>query len=391
MSVEEADWEPVDVPEAFDLAAHLDRARAYFSRFVVVDDPVPALVALWAASTYVFEHAPALAYLHYVSPEPGSGKTLALEVTGAISYNSIEASGISGAVLFRLISTKPCTMLLDEVDAVFGNRNPSESAEVLRQTLNAGYVPHKSIYRFNAKTNRIEAFQVYGPKALAGLKEFPGSLAHRSLIIPMRPALVTELDEREDFDLEEVGAEAKAICDGFQEWADLPSTEAALRDKALKPERLPELDARGNQIARLLLRIADLAGDHWPVTARAGLVEIIAGDFSSPRSSAGIELLTAIRDIFDRPGVCLGGKVSSKALAEALNDDRALSYGNWNNGNGISTRELGWKLQAYRIKAKTIRTGDGFPKGYEREQFEDAWKRYCMTPEEVALAETADW
>jgi hypothetical protein len=65
-------------------------------------------------------------------------------------------------------------------------------------------------------------------------------------------------------------------------------------------------------------------------------------------------------------------------MVRALNDDDQLPYGGWNDGKGLTTRELGRKLAAYEIRAKTVRLpGDALrAKGYEREQFEDAWERY---------------
>ena len=80
--------------------------------------------------------------------------------------------------------------------------------------------------------------------------------------------------------------------------------------------------------------------------------------------------------------------MSCAAVVEALNEDEELPYGGWSDGKGITTRELGRKLQPYKIKAKSVRIADSVPNGYEREQFEDAWSRYL--PENgISTATTA--
>jgi len=65
------------------------------------------------------------------------------------------------------------------------------------------------------------------------------------------------------------------------------------------------------------------------------------------------------------------------ALADALNALDESPWGGWNDQAGIRTREIGKKFAPYGIRAKSIRLDDGrTPKGYERDQFEDAWSRY---------------
>ena len=51
----------------------------------------------------------------------------------------------------------------------------------------------------------------------------------------------------------------------------------------------------------------------------------------------------------------------------------------WNDGKGISTRELGRRLKPYSIRANTVRiAGVKAGNGYRREQFLDAWGRYLQ-------------
>jgi putative DNA primase/helicase len=154
-------------------------------------------------------------------------------------------------------------------------------------------------------------------------------------------------------------------------WAD--EAQDVLLDPRLKPTKLPELDARGNEIWRILLRIADHAGGDWPERARVAALELSGGNRQHREASTAVRLLGHIRDAFD------GERMSCRSIVEALNADDQLPYGGWNDGKGINTRELGKKLAPYGVIAKTIRIGGAKAgNGYERDQFEDAWHRYLL-------------
>lgn len=354
------------------LLALLQETRAFFRRFVVVDDLQANAIALWVPHTYVYDAARATPYLNFWSPEPGSGKTTALEVLEAIVRAGQTADDLTGASMFRLIHSLKPTLLFDEVDAVFQAKKHSETTADLLKVLNSGYRAGKRIYRMGGpRMSELMEFDPYCPKATAGLKELPGTLAHRSIPIAMQPPLPT--DHYEDFDPEEIEDAAASLREGWQAWAE--GAIERLRDHALKPPKLEELDARRNEIWRILFRIADLAGGDWPESAHTAAVELSSGYRRNDEASTGIKLLAAIRDLFSDE------KMPIKKIAEQLNADEALSYGDWNDGKGINTRELGKELAPYGIHAKPIRIdGKRAGNGYEKAQFEDAWARYLLSP-----------
>jgi Protein of unknown function (DUF3631) len=360
------------VPVEWDgeLAQLLEETRAFFRRFIVVDDVQADTVALWVAHSYVFHCARATPYLYFWSPEYGSGKTTALEVLEVVTRAGLTADDLSGAALFRLIEARHPTLLLDELDGVFGKKG-SESAEDHRKLLNSGYRAGKRVFRCGGKNHtELQEFDVYCPKALAGLNEIPGTLAHRAIAISMKPP--RPQDGHVDFDSEEAEAAASYLRGSFQLWAE--AAEGDLRDPRLKPAKLPELDARRNEIWRILFRIADLAGRRWPEAARRAAIELSGGERRNTEASLGVKLLADTRVVRENVG---GDKISCHDLAAALNALEESPWGGWSDGGGIKTRELGRKLGRYGIRAKTVRMDDGkFPKGYEWEQFDDAWSRY---------------
>jgi hypothetical protein len=328
-----------------DLAQLLEEARAFFRRYIVVDELQADTVALWIAHSYVFDTARATPYLHFWSPEYGSGKTTALEVIEVLARDGLTVDDLSGAALFRLIEARHPTLLLDELDGVFGKKG-SEAAEDHRKLLNSGYRAGKRVFRCGGKNNtELQDFDVFCPKALAGLNEIPGTLAQRAIAISMKPPRPDE--QHADFDPEETEAAASYLRGSFQLWAE--AAEGDLRDPRLKPDKLPELDARRNEIWRILFKIADLAGGRWPEAARRAAVELSGGERRNDEASLGVKLLADIRDLF------LEEKMACKARVEALNGLEESPWGGWKDGAGLTTRLLGWKLTPYGIHAKKIR------------------------------------
>src|SRR5262249_29213906 len=161
--------------------------------------------------------------------------------------------------------------------------------------------------------------------------------------------------------------DAEVLRISLQAWADEPETEGVLRDPRLKPPKLPGLDARGNEIWRILFRIADYAGDDWPERARVAALELSGTANRQGDKSVAVRLLGHIRDLF------AGDRITCRELVDLLNGDD-LPYGGWNGGEGITSRQLGTKLGPYGIYAKSIRIdGRRAGNGYDREQFEDTW------------------
>src|SRR5437762_9122561 len=101
----------------------LDAVHAYLRRFVVYPSEHAAIAhTLWIAHTHrmdAWESTPRIAFL---SPEPGSGKSRALEVTETLVPTPVQAVNVSAAYLFRKVSGEAGmpTILFDEIDTVFG-------------------------------------------------------------------------------------------------------------------------------------------------------------------------------------------------------------------------------------------------------------------------------
>ncbi len=120
--------------------AILDDVYAFLGRFVSYPSKHAHVAhTLWIAHTHLisrdaFESTPRIAFL---SPEPASGKTRALEITELLVPNPVQAVNVSAAYLFRKVGNSGGlpTILYDEIDTVFGAK--AKEHEEVRGLLNA--------------------------------------------------------------------------------------------------------------------------------------------------------------------------------------------------------------------------------------------------------------
>jgi len=136
------------------------------------------------------------------------------------------------------------------------------------------------------------------------------------------------------------------------------------------PEGIKDRDA---DVWEPLLAIADAAGGDWPERARAAAVALVAlAKESTP--SLGIKLLADIRQVF--------GDAEAMATESVLKALHAIDESPWADikGKPLNDRGLAVRLRPYGVRSKSIRMGDHVPRGYTREDFNDAWLRYLGQP-----------
>ena len=166
-----------------DGAALLDDVEAFLARFVAYpSDHARIAHTLWTAHTHrmdVWESTPRIAFL---SPEPNSGKTRALEVTELLVPRPVHAINTTPSYLFRKVSEEEGlpTILYDEIDTVFGPR--AKDNEDIRGLLNAGHRKGAVAGRCVVKGPNVIAQELPADRAvaLAGLDDLPDTLMSRS-------------------------------------------------------------------------------------------------------------------------------------------------------------------------------------------------------------------
>lgn len=193
----------------------IERVETFLRRFVFFkDDRLYFLVATWIVATHLYELFDYTGYLFAYSAEPQSGKSRLLEVLDLLVFSS---SGIllapSSSVLFR--TANGSTQLLDEVDG-WTNK------ETLRNVLNGGFKKGNSVKRMKKdarESYEVESFDVYGPRALAGigLNILDNTTRDRTFTFEMVRQKRTERREKLG---RKQKAEAKALQQDIQAWAE---------------------------------------------------------------------------------------------------------------------------------------------------------------------------
>jgi len=162
-----------------DGAAILDQVHAFIGRFVVYPtEHDQDAHTLWIAHTHAMEAWESTPRIAFLSPEPASGKTRALEVMEPLVPRPVEAVNVSPAYLFRKVASEDGrpTILFDEADTVFGPK--AKENEEIRGLLNAGHrkgavAGRCVVYGNQVKTEEIPA---YCALALAGLGGLPDTI-----------------------------------------------------------------------------------------------------------------------------------------------------------------------------------------------------------------------
>src|SRR5215218_7694283 len=167
----------------------LDEVEGFLRRFVAYPSEATRIAhTLWIAHTHFmdcWESTPRIAFL---SPEPGSGKSRALEVTEPLAPRPVHAVNTTPAYLFRKVGDQAGlpTILYDEIDTVFGPK--AKDNEEIRGLLNAGHrrgaVAGRCVFR--GKTVETEEIPAYCAVALAGLGGLPDTILSRAVVVRMR-------------------------------------------------------------------------------------------------------------------------------------------------------------------------------------------------------------
>ncbi len=349
----------------------LDLVENYLRRFVCYPSE-HALVAhaLWIADTHLMDRWESTPRIAFNSPERGSGKTRALEVTEPLVPNPVHAVNVTPAYLFRKVGDEEAglpTILYDEVDTLFGSK-VQDTGEV-RGLLNAGHRRGAVAGRCVVIGKKVvtEEIPAYCAVALAGLGNLPDTIASRSILIDMRRRAP---DERvEPFRHRRHSMQAESVKDALVDWC----AGISLGEPDL-PQGIEDRDA---DCWEPILAIADAAGGTWPMRARAAAVALVARSAERTQTS-GVQLLSDLYDVF-------GGedKLATETILHRL---MALPESAWADiyGKQLNERGLATRLRKYGVKPKVVRIGGTTPRGYAAADLDDAWRRYVLPTRQEA-------
>ena len=313
--------------------------------------------------------------------EQDSGKSTLLGIISFLVRRALNSVEISGAALFRSIAKWQPTFAIDEADELM-----TKNAD-LRSVFNSGWTRGQTVIRCHPDTHEPESFSTFGPKAL-GMKgdQLPDTTLSRSIAIDMKPKLAGE--EIADFDHLDNETFTRLRRQVLR-WAIDNAEELAAR----QPEIPQDFRNRRRANWRPLLAIAeqmDVKQAGWEAALEIERRQIAVDP------STGIQLLTAIRFIFDE-------MVAKRLVKEQAEKDRLTTVrlvkelvdipdGRWSaygrNEKPITAAQVTRLLRPYGIRSESVRIpkdAEVTCKGYLRDWFEDAFTRY-LPP--LAEAET---
>lgn len=363
----------------------LDQVTQFVSRFSVFPDRHTApMLALWYAHTHAIEHFYTTPRLVLDSVEPGSGKTRVLEVAQFLVRKPEMTISATTAAVFRMLCDGPISLLFDEIDAVFSAKNGGNN-EDLRGLLNSGYKRSATVARCvgDASRMKVERFPTFAPVALAGIAgAVPVTITSRAVTVHMRRRAPHE--QVEAFRERRVEAEAQPLREQLAAWMDRVAEEHLAGADPVMPEQVSDRNA---EIWEPLLAIADLAGGHWPETARAAAVHFV-GQATQTGTSVGTTLLADLRALFAAHET---DRMATSDILGRLCDNEEAGWADLD-GRPLDGRRLAKELARYGVRPGSIRIGGHVAKGYTiAGPLADAFARYlpAVTEEPPPGAVTA--
>jgi hypothetical protein len=355
-------------PPKIELKAILDDVHAFLGRFIIYPSKeAHDAHVLWIAHTHVMEAWESTPRIAFLSPEPASGKTRALEVSELLVPNAVEAVNVSPAYVFRKVGDPENglpTLLHDEIDTLFGPK--AKENEDVRGLYNAGHRRGAVTGRcvVHGKTVKTEEIPAYCALALAGLGWLPETLLSRSVVIRMRRRAPHE--KVTPFRRRVYAAEGHKLRSRLAAWGS-----SAIKEMTEARPAMPDgIEDRNADMWEALLAIAEAAGEHWLKRAHVAAVTLVAAA-ADREPSLGIRLLSDLREAF--------GERDQMTTAEILQKLHGISEAPWNDlkGRPLNDRGLATRLRQYSVKSRTLNLGgEARAKGYAREDLHDVWKCY---------------
>ena len=381
------DWnEPEFWPEPVDGQALLTDVTELIRRYVDLPDAKADAVALWIAHTFLHGRLDLSTILNVTSATKRCGKSLLMEVAGALALRSLTVSGrTTPAGMFRIIALHEPTLILDEADTFMGD-DPE-----LRGIVNGSQRREMAfVIRTVGEDHEPRLFRTWCPKAISGIGDLPDTVADRAVTVRLERRSPTAGDMPHWRDRDRLAVEV--LKQKLARWTD-NSVDAVLerRNAVAFPSGLND---RACDAWEALLAIGEVAGGEWAGTAgrayraceainaevdpETGASEMLLADLWAVYKEAGDpeHLPTGKRDDQYDP--------NEPAILPALIAMEGRPWSEWSRGRPLSPRGLANLLKGFGIAPGTIRLNHKLTaKGYKRASFEPIWKRYgILSPED---------
>lgn len=295
-----------------------------------------------------------------------------MDIVEALVPNPLRADSLTAAAAYRVIDQSAPILLWDEGDNLDLPRQNK-----LRTVFNSGHQRGHKIL-ISAPGDGVRSYDTFAPLMYAGIGSLPLPQLARSIALHMERSrvLLQTFSLRRNPETQRMGS---AVFRYLFDWATI-----ARPTLDLDPPMPTQLRNRVADNWRTLLTMADACGRGE--CSRAAALEFNKGYHDE---DAVVILLGDIRDIFNRLRTDVLHSATLVAELLAL-EDGMIPWAEWrgvrNNQQPrkLTSSELARLLQAFQIRPRSIwlrerREGENesSKKGYRREQFENAWARYC--------------
>lgn len=355
-------------PSPVDPAVLLSEMSEGFRRYAVLPEYADIALTLWCVFTWFCEASHIAPLLVIRSPEKGCGKSTVMSIVKRLVYRPLMLSGLSTAVLFRVVDKYHPTMLIDEGDTFLNNEN-----EELHGVINSGYsqaAPYH--WRCVGDNHEPKPFNVFSPKAIAFIGHTRETLHDRAVEVELRRKLqdekVARLRHSDGGELDILARKlARLAADHIGDYRN---------QCPILPESLPDRQADNWEP---LMQVAMLAGEEWVQRANKAALALTGSKAENTPISMGVELLADIQKILqDRDST----RIRSIKLVEILCADEEAGWATYNRGKPITPRQISKRLAEFGIHPRTLRfLSEGLQKGYDIDCFEDAFARYLTSPD----------
>ncbi|WP_066950766.1 DUF3631 domain-containing protein [Streptomyces lushanensis] len=364
--------ELVEIPDAEPTHGSklLNELRGQIAQFVIPPSQEALdAITLWVMATHLqpaWQHAPRLAV---VGPAKRCGKSRLLDVLTETVHEPMLTINTTPAAIFRSITEEnPPTLLMDEADTIFGTPKMAEKNEEMRGLLNAGHQRNRYVTRVVGNDHTPHRFATFAMAAIAGIGDLPDTVMDRAVVIRMRRR--AEGEKVKPFRSRRDIPALHDLRDRIAAWA------KPLLDEAANLEPDMPVENRAADTWEPLVIVADLAGGHWPRLARVACARMVAAEAAAEEDHpSGARILADIRQVFVAQREV--DSLSTEELLHHLRQDPEAPWAEWGRG-GLTARELSRMLREFGIKSGNVRMADRTQrKGYMRNKFLDAWRRYC--------------
>lgn len=349
-------------PDSLDGADLVEEVVRSIRRHVVISEYGAVAAALWILHTHALAAADVSPILGISSPAKRCGKTTLQSVLRHLVRRPLPASNISGAALFRTIEKHQPTVLLDEADSYLTEN------EEMRNLLNAGVRRDDAyVYRVVGDDHEPRCFSVFAPKTVSLIGRLPETLEDRAIIVRLERKKKTETVERLR------GRSARETFEPLRRKAATWTADHLEELRELEPAIPESLNDRAADFWEPLLAIADAVGGVWPDGARRAAT-VLSGEEDLHDNTPAIHLLSDLRDVLIASE---RGRISSKALAEALASLEERPWGSWHHGKPITPNQVSRFLKRFGITPRTLRLPENErAKGYDLGSCQDVFDRY---------------